>query len=279
MATPFYHLAVAYRVCPYNSKHASPVHPTDKLSLVKLCAQSFKAACGSLKVKMFVVMDDCTEEYRNVFKELWDEVDLEFKPCYNQGDSLTFKISVLSMLQQTNALKVGLIEDDYLWVPNSLLDVCEILNQEDVDFVTPYYHPDIDTTEIHKTGLNYSQKIRNGFSWISCNSTTHTFFCRQVVLEESKSVWLGDYNKISPDLAKWMALTKTNIFNPFKFIKYCFTNKFWAASIVLAWYYCLEQIILGRRYKLWVCYPSKATHMVAGMLAKEVDWTAVVLKI
>jgi hypothetical protein len=85
-------------------------------------------------------------------------------------------------------------------------------------------------------------------------------------------VFLANYGRISPDLSKWLALTKKRVFNPFLFVKWAVTNHFWAGSIFYAWYYCWRQILFGHRYNLWIPRPSIATHMVAGMEAPGVDW-------
>jgi hypothetical protein len=85
-------------------------------------------------------------------------------------------------------------------------------------------------------------------------------------------VFLAPYGRVSPDLAKWMALTKRRVFNPIAFARWAVTCRFWTGSILLAWYYCWRQILFGKKYTLWIPHPSIATHMVAGMEASGVDW-------
>jgi hypothetical protein len=68
---------------------------------------------------------------------------------------------------------------------------------------------------------------------------------------ECREIFLASYGRISPDLSKWMALTKKRIFNPVKFFRWLVSHRFWAASMVISWYYCWRQILFGRRYMLF----------------------------
>jgi hypothetical protein len=55
-------LAVAYRVYPGISKEPA-VHADDKLRLAELCLRSFKEALGTLRVKVWALLDGCPPEY------------------------------------------------------------------------------------------------------------------------------------------------------------------------------------------------------------------------
>ena len=103
-------------------------------------------------------------------------------------------------------------------------------------------------------------------------STTHTFLTRRETLRKSEWVVLASYGRVSPDLSKWLALTKRRVFNPIFFARAVVTCPFWAASIFFAWRYCWRQILFGQKYTLWIPQPSIATHMVAGMEAPGVEW-------
>ena len=44
--------------------------PDDKSKLSELCLKSFKDSLGSLKVRMFVLLDDCPPSYEDLFKQI-----------------------------------------------------------------------------------------------------------------------------------------------------------------------------------------------------------------
>ena len=64
-----YDVAVAYRIYPKVSR-APPVFADDKYQLSELCLKSFRDSLGSLKVKMFVLLDNCPPSYEDLFTEI-----------------------------------------------------------------------------------------------------------------------------------------------------------------------------------------------------------------
>jgi len=264
-------LAVAYRIYPKVSSHPPPVFADDKLKLARLCLNSFKASLGNLRVKMWVLLDDCPPIYEEMFSRLWALDDLVWRRYPGVKDAATFREQVRILMEQTDSEMVYLAEDDYFYLPDQFpLAVNFLKHNPDAHFVSPYDHPDIYTTELHK--LPRETRVVDGKNWNSCFSTTHTFLTRRDTLRECKWVFLAPYGRVSPDLAKWMALTKRRVFNPIAFARWAVTCRFWAGSIFLAWYYCWRQILFGKKYTLWVPHPSIANHMVAGMEAPGIDW-------
>jgi hypothetical protein len=266
-----YDLAVAYRIYPKVSSHPPPIFADNKLRLAGLCLDSFKASLGGLRVKMWVLLDNCPQDYEEMFLRLWSPEDLVLTRFPGVGDAATFHEQVRILMEQADAEMVYLAEDDYYYLPNQFPLAVNFLKQNsDVDFVSPYDHPDIYTTELHN--LPRETRVAEGRSWSSCFSTTHTFLTRRATLHKCKCVFLASYGRVSPDLAKWMALTKRRVFNPIAFIRWAITCRFWAGSIFLAWYYCWRQILFGKKYTLWIPHPSIATHMAAGMEAPGIEW-------
>lgn len=266
-----YDLAVAYRIYPRMSSHLPPIFADDKLKLAGFCLDSFKASLGNLRVKIWVLLDNCPPVYEEMFSRLWSPEDLELVRFPGVGDAATFREQARILMAQTDAETVYLAEDDYFYLPGQFQLAVNFLNQNpDVDFVSPFDHPDIYTTELHR--LPRETRTADGKDWISCFSTTHTFLTRRDTLRECRWVFLADYGRISPDLSKWMALTKKYVFNPFAFARWLVTCPFWAGSIFYAWRYCWRQILFGRKFTLRVPHSSIATHMAAGMVAPGVDW-------
>ena len=53
-----YDLVVAYRIFPKVSK-SPPIFQNNKYKLAHLCLKSFKESLGSLKVKIYALLDNC----------------------------------------------------------------------------------------------------------------------------------------------------------------------------------------------------------------------------
>lgn len=266
-----YDLAVAYRIYPKVSSHKPQIFADDKFKLAEFCLRSFKASLGTLRVKMWVLLDNCPSSYEEIFSRLWSANDLEFVRFSGVGDAATFREQARILSEQTVSEFVYLAEDDYFYLPNQFsLALDFIRNNADVDFISPYDHPDIYSTELHQ--VPHATKTVGEKTWRSCMSTTHTFLTTRKNLHAARWVLLRQYGRISPDLSRWMALTKQRVFNPIFFCRSLATCPFWAGSIFYAWRYCWKQILFGRRFNLWIPCLSIANHMVAGMEAPGVDW-------
>jgi len=266
-----YDLAVAYRIYPKVSSHPPPIFANDKLKLAEFCLNSFKASLGNLRVKLWVLLDNCPPAYEEIFLHLWSPEDLVLMRYPGVGDAATFREQVRILMEQTDADAVYFAEDDYFYLPNQLPLAVDFLKQyPDVHFISPYDHPDIYTTELHAT--TRQTRTEAGKNWSCCFSTTHTFLTTRITLSRCRWVFLAPYGRVSPDLAKWMALTKKHVFNPINFARWAISHRFWAGSIFYAWYFCWRQILFGQKYTLWIPQPSIATHMVAGMEAPGIEW-------
>jgi hypothetical protein len=268
-----YDVAVAYRVYPRPSASKPRVYAENKFKLVELCLRSFKNSLGGLRVKLWVLLNDCPPEYEALFRQVWPEKDLVFKyyPGVPPGETLQAQSRIL--LEQTDAELVYWAEDDYFYLPDQFRLAVEFLRQNpDADFTTPYDHPDFYNTDLHAS--RSTQRTFGGRVWSSRLSNTHTILTHRKTLEETRRVFLTFHGHVNYDLAMWMALTKKRVFNPVKLMQWSFINRFWAGSIVLAWYYFWRQTIFGRRYQLWIPTPALATHMIATLESPGRDWGA-----
>jgi hypothetical protein len=99
MTTPNYDLAVAYRIYPKVSK-VPPVFSDNKFKLSELCLRSFKNSLGSLKVKIWALLDNCPPEYEELFKKYFDINDLEIVKLPGIGDRGTIKKQVHILTEQ-----------------------------------------------------------------------------------------------------------------------------------------------------------------------------------
>lgn len=272
-----YDVAVAYRIYPKMSANRPPIYADDKLKLAELCLRSFKASVAGLRVKLFVLLNSCPPEYENLFTQVWPAEDLVLLRYQGllPGATLHEQFRILS--EQTDAPLVFFVEDDYFCLPGQFPLLVDFLRQHpDVDFASPYEHPDTHSTDLH----DYARATRTfgGKRWLSVLSTTHTFLAKRSALLENAWIFQKFFRAFrghtSPDLGMWMALTKNRIYNPFKVLQWAIPHRHWAGSVFYAWFYCWRQILFGRRYTLWTPDPSIATHMVAHQLAAGVDWPA-----
>jgi hypothetical protein len=270
-----YDLAVAYRIYPKMSSNPPPVYADDKFKLAELCVKSFKESLGTLRVKVWVLLNQCPPEYETLFTQLWPAEDLVLVRYPGVSGSTTLHEQQRLLMEQTDADIVCLAEDDYFYLPNQFpLAVDFFKKNPDADFATVYDCPDLHTMDLHQC-LTETRPL-GGKNWRSSVSTTHAFLARRSALLECRALFDRLYSvspdRPSPDLAMWMALTKKRVFNPVKFLCWLPAHPFWSSSIFLAWRYCWRQILFGRRYSLWTPYPSIATHMDARLEAPDVDW-------
>ncbi|HPY29730.1 MAG TPA: glycosyltransferase family 2 protein [Verrucomicrobiota bacterium] len=271
MSASGYDVAVAYRVYPHPSANPPRVYAEDKFKLVELCLRSFKASLGGLRVRLWVLLNDCPPRYEKLFRQVWPAADLVFRyyPGVPPGTTLHEQSQIL--LGQTDAELVYWAEDDYFYLPGQFAQAVDFLRQHpDADFVSPYDHPDYYTTDLHR--FRSRQRTVAGRVWSSRLSNTHTILARHRALQAAQRVFLTFHGRVNFDLAMWMALTKRCVFNPVKLLRWSVANRFWAGSILLAWYYFWRQILFGRRYQLWVPRPALATHMITTLESPGVDW-------
>jgi hypothetical protein len=263
-------LAVAYRICPHMSRTPPPVFADSKYKLAALCLRSFKASLGNLKVKIWAILDNCPPEYEDLFTSLWAGEDLVCLRYSGIGNAATFGKQVEILSNQDDAEFVYLAEDDHVYLPGRfhlMLDL--IRNNADVDFCTPYDHPDYYNHSFHLHPMRI--KVEQGQVWKTQNGTVCSFMTRRSTLQETRST-LMSYARKNSDAGMWLSLTKQHVLNPYDLLSQPFIFPFRGWSLACAWYFNWRQILFGKRYTLWTPVPSLATHMVAGLLAPHVDW-------
>jgi hypothetical protein len=265
-----YDLAVAYRICPRMSRTAPPVFADSKYRLAELCLRSFKAALGDIKAKVWVILDNCPPEYEGLFASLFPSEDLVLLRELEIGNGATFQRQVEILTAQDDADFVFLAEDDYVYLPGSLKQLVELVKTHfDVDFCTPYDHPDYYSRSFHRHEMEI--KIHDAQVWKTAGSTTCTLLTRKSTLIQTKSTLLS-YARKNTDLGMWLSLTKQRVINPCDLLVQPFLFPFLGWSLFCAWFFNWRQILFGHKYKLWVPVPSLATHMVEALLAPGVDW-------
>jgi hypothetical protein len=269
-----YDLAVAYRIYPGMAKSVA-IFPDNKLKFAEFCLSSFKQSLGSLKVKMWVLLDNCPPEYDDLFLKYFDTADLELIHLEKAGNSATFGRQIQILSEQNDAEFVYFAEDDYYFIPNQFENLIEFMkSSSDVHFITAYDHPDYYTLDFHRH--TFETRENKDYKWRTVATTTCSFLTTKTVLLQTKNVFNTYYVNKNYDTSIWQALTKYNVLNPYRIVKYLFmkypTSMNYFKIIARAWKHCWKQILFGKRWKLWVPSPSIATHMEKEYLAPGVDW-------
>jgi len=259
-------LAIAYRIYPGLSK--SPAFfSTDKLKLSRLCLESFTRALGGLRAKIWILLDGCPREYEAMFEEVLRDFNLEIVRLDQIGNLGTFSLQIDLLARQTEAGYVYFAEDDYFYFPAALEKMLEFIRQNpDVDFVTPYDHPDS-----YYTCARHERHHVRPFGdryWRSASSTCLTFLTSRETLLRTERMF-RTYGCGNMDCPIWLALTqKLELCNPRVHWHDRFRMKTWLKT--LRWGY--GQVAFGRRYRLWAPMPALATHMESSCLSPLVDW-------
>ncbi len=268
MAKKKYDLAVVYRIYPEVSK-VPPVFSDNKYKLAELCLKSFKEALGSLKVKMWVLLDNCPPEYTALFRKYFDDDCLELIQLPGVGNTATFNVQMQILLGQQYCELVYFAEDDYLYLPNQLETMVDFIRSDrEVDFITPYDHLDYYTLSLHDH--QRTVKASGDRHWMTAASTCLTFLTTKTTLHESYPIF-KTYTQGNSDAALWLSLTKCKMFDFKTCLKY-FSKDWISVHYKLAWQWCWWQLLFGRTYKLWVPLPTSAVHMENRFLSPVIDW-------
>jgi len=265
-------LAIAYRIYPGVSK-APALFPTDKLGLAEICLRSFKRALGKLRIKMWVLLDGCPPEYESLFRRMFRPDELEIVSLNGVGNGATFSLQIDLLTRQAEAAHVYFAEDDYFYFPHALEQMLAFMRHHpDVDFVTPYDHPDSYYTSSHWERHRvrpYGERY-----WRTASSTCLTFLTSREVLLQTASMFRS-YSSGNGDCPLWLALTqKLSLADPRIHWHNLPRVKIWAKT----WIWGFRRILLGRRYRLWAPLPTLATHMESSCLAPLIDWQNVFLE-
>jgi len=261
-------LAVCYRIYPGVSR--DPIFGfKDKLALTRLNLETFKEGVGDLKIKLWVLLDNCPPAYAALLKSTFPNTPMELIPLGGEGNGPTFIRQVEILSAQRAADLVYFAEDDYFYLPQSLERTVNFMRRHpEADFVTPYDHADFHSKYVHR--FRGAEFFEDNCRWRTVASTCLTFMARREAVAESAAAF-KTYNK-NPDLAIWMALTKKRVCNPWSWIRSLGDGLYFPASHALAWRYTWRQILFGKRRTLWAPAPALITHMETSGLAPGVDW-------
>jgi hypothetical protein len=268
-----YDVVIAYRICPKLGRGAFKLSGWDKLKLSEVCLRSFLDSLSNVDFKIYAILDGCPPQYDALFRDLIPSDNLEILHFPGIGNHATFIEQIKILLNQNESEIVYFAEDDYFY-DKGFDEMIELIrNRRNVDFVTPYDHPDYyqDKTDPRKPAFlvklhDYKSKIIfEKRHWRTVSSTCCTFLTTKTTLKKTAQYFrlypkLGDYGM-------WLTLTKMGL-RATLVRKPLLTAKIYA--------YALKRMLIGRPYKLWAPIPSIATHMVELYLAPGIDWASLI---
>ena len=184
-----YDVAVAYRIYPKMSKPTSGLpFGNNKYLLAGVCLKSFKESLAGLRTKMWVLLDGCTPEYRDLFLQHFREEDLVFVELDHVGNQATFEKQIDILLSQQDAEVVYFAEDDYFYLPAQFPALLRFLGANPaVHFVSPYDHPDCFRTELHR-GTTSLRMFERRY-WSTAGSAFRTFLTTRETLRKTQHVF------------------------------------------------------------------------------------------
>ncbi len=211
-----------------------------------------------------------------MFRRYFSPDDLAVVHLEKAGNYGTFAEQVTILLRQSDANLVYFAEDDYLYLDRDFGALLRFMKSGKVDFISPFDHTDDYTLRLH----DFPKQVRayEGLHWRRAASTCLTFLTTKENLKRYEKVF-RTYSRGNFDVSLWLALSKYRIFNPFaRFLYDPDGNFFIARGVLKAWLYSADQILLGRRAKLWVPMPTFAIHLDRFHSAPGFDLAAEMLK-
>ncbi|WP_276482222.1 hypothetical protein [Paraflavitalea pollutisoli] len=265
-------LAVAWRVYPGISKQPL-IHANDKLQLVRTCLASFLQSVGDLKVKYYLILDGCPPVYEAMIETLFAHQAYTAVRTDAIGNHRTFALQIDLLTQQQEAELVYFAEDDYLYAPHAMKKMVTLMRTgKKVDFATVFYSKDIVQHPIHDH--RHSIQWNADTLWMSDSSTCLTFLTRKTTLLATKDLLLT-YCRGNNDCAIWLILTRTHIYNPFKYLRFALAQDKESWNILkMAVKYSFKYFFGLQRYRLWVAWPGIGTHLETPTVMEAPKWIA-----
>lgn len=267
-----YDLVVAYRVYPGTAK-VPPIYPSNKFELTKVCFKSFVSSISDLKVKIYVILDGCPQEYESIFLENYNNNDLSIIKLDKAGNKATFKKQIEILSKQEDSDIVYFAEDDYFYIKN-IKNIVDFIKSKKGDFATPYEHPSSYTDD---NVISNKVVVFDGQRYVSVQHACLTFMTTKSNLLKNKRFLLIFSNWFGSDFVVWGCITLG--FNYFRYIKlfrnfknFNITNfKVFGSLFVFSWY----NFILNRKKSLFMPIDTFATHMENNFLSPNIDWNKI----
>lgn len=173
-------MKVFYRISPFKPDNPSVVYTKDKWKLVEYSHNSFLEAGGDMVDKVYI-LDSC-DYWADYFKK-YGEVK-----TINIHKKFAGLMLALNDVRMENG-KVAIVEDDYLWRPNTIPMWEKSLDTLPV--VSPYDHP-AHYTEERFNDYPFKFKLIDNIVYRTCPSNTHTFATTADIIRNNWSCLVDD---------------------------------------------------------------------------------------
>ncbi|HET9182725.1 MAG TPA: glycosyltransferase family 2 protein [Candidatus Angelobacter sp.] len=268
-----YDLAVAYRIYPGMAKAALGLpFSGDKYRLAEACLRSFRNSLGTLRARIWVLLDGCPPAYAELFHKYFADEDLVLLRLPGIGNQGTFLQQIEILSNQEDAQLVYFAEDDYFYLPGQFHLMTNFMKTfPEMQFITPYDHLDCYTLDLHRKPKWL--RVHAGHHWRTAASTCLTFLTSKETLQQTAGIF-RTYARKNFDCSIWLSLTKQSVLRPLDFCRWVLREPLFAKITLRAWWFGWAQILFGKRHKLWVPVPGIATHLNAEALSPSIDWLA-----
>lgn len=153
---------IFYRICPFKQHSDPPKYMDDKWELVKFCHDSFLKAKTNEPVTY--LLDRC-EGWTDYFSKTGEVINYI-------GMDTAYSIKFMFDLAKEIKGKVLMLEDDYLWRPDTIKHLWRGLDE--FKLVSPYDHPSHYLEDRFKD-FPFKLKLVDNIVWRNSPSNTHTF--------------------------------------------------------------------------------------------------------
>lgn len=260
-------VAIAVRVYPGLSQGALAPR---KEHVVRASLRSLRNSLGDVRARIWVILDGCPPAYDELIRDSLDGIEPDVVRLDGVGNAASFLRQVNLLSEQSESDLVYCLEDDYLHRPLGMPALIGFLrDHDDVDFVSPYDHPDYTRLRLHQHGR--AVRDHGGYRWQTRASTTLTFLTRRETLSATRGMF-ATFQRRNYDASIWLALTRKQVFNPLVAVERLTSDQLMARILAKAWLFGWRQILSGRTRTLWTPAPSVAVHMKEGMMTHEDEW-------
>ena len=177
-------MQIIYRISPYKPDNAGVFHTDDKFALINMCHDSFLKA-GGCEYDITYILVDCPH-WSTKFEKHGKIVNLTGT---KKLQSLYVALDMARKLED----KVFLVEDDYLWRPNTIPLLETALNELPV--ISPYDHPAHYIEE--RFDKKFEIRLIGNQTYRTCPSNTHTFATRGKVIADHWDLFVDEKKQIA----------------------------------------------------------------------------------
>ena len=170
-------MKILYRVCPIPSLNKPPVHADNKYELIKMCLGSFLKAKRPEDDIIFIA-DSMYPDWLELLKPHGKVIRMQ-----GAGNVKTFQRQLQMAMDYD---KVLLLEDDYLWRPDTLKHIDRALDE--LKYISPYDHPAHYLEE--RFDKKYETKLIDNIVYRDSPSNTLTFATRGQHIKDNLDIFM-----------------------------------------------------------------------------------------